>query len=252
MLMIPQYPYRNSLLRKMDPLDLLLIEPFLDLCAMPLRMVTESSGVPIAAVYFVETGAVSVVAKHSGRDAEIGLIGREGMTGSSVVMGGDQTPHESYVQLAGEAMRIEFASLAAALGSSATLRTFLLRFAQSLQVQTGFTALVNARSNLHERLARWLLMCDDRMAPAEIPITHEFLSIMLGIRRPGVTVALQVLEGMSLIRSTRGNVEIVDRAGLSKIASHSGYGRPEAEYDRLLGPPGEPVDTNPPALRLAS
>jgi len=244
-------PYRNALLRKMDPLDLSLIEPHLELCALPQRMVIESSGIPIAAAYFVETGVISVVAKHSSRDAEIGLIGREGMSGSVLLMGGDQTPHESYVQLAGEAMRIEIAPLAAALVNSATMRPFLLRFAQSLQVQTGYTALVNARSNLHERLARWLLMCDDRMAPAEIAITHEFLSIMLGIRRPGVTVALQALEGMSLIFSTRGNVEIRNRAGLVRIASRSSYGQPEAEYDRLLGGTGEPVDADSPDLSIA-
>jgi CRP-like cAMP-binding protein len=251
MLMVPSSLYRNSLLRKMDPLDLSLLEPHLALCELPHRMAIESAGVPVAAIYFVETGVISVVAKHSRRDAEIGLIGREGMTGSSVVMGGGQTPHESYVQLAGEAMRIDLGPLAEALASSPTMRTFLLRFAQSLHVQTGYTALVNARSNLRERLARWLLMCDDRMAPAEIPIIHEFLATMLGIRRPSVTVALQVLEGLSLIRSTRGNVEIRNRAGLAKIACQSSYGEPEAEYDRLLGPPGEPVNTNSPRLRLA-
>jgi CRP-like cAMP-binding protein len=183
----------------------------------------------------MESGIASVVAKHRGRDAETGLIGSEGMTGASVVMGGDQTPHECYIQLAGEGMRIDAGALSDALCESPTLRLFLLSFVQSLYVQTGFTALVNARCNLHERLARWLLMCADRTTDGRLGITHEFLSVMLGMRRPGVTVALQVLEGMQVIRATRGLIEIRSRQGLEQIASSAGYGLAEAEYERLMG-----------------
>ena len=233
--------YKNSLLQDMCALDAALIEPHLIRCAMPLRMGIERSDVPIPAVYFIEGGIASVVAKHLGRDAEMGLIGSEGMTGGSVVMGGNQTPHECYMQLAGEGMRIDVGPLSDALCSSPTLRLFLLGFVQSLHVQTGFTALVNARCNVHERLARWLLMCADRTPDGRLRITHEFLSVMLGMRRPGVTVAIQVLEGMHLIRATRGLIRITDRPGLEQVASKAGYGRAEAEYERLMSlPPAAP------------
>ena len=229
--------YKNSLLQNMCALDVALIEPHLVRCAMPLRMGIERSDVPIPSVYFIEEGVASVVAKHLGRDAEMGLIGSEGMTGAAFVMGGGQTPHECYMQLAGEGMRVGADQLAAALHSSPTLRPFLLRFVQSLTVQTGFTALGNARCTLQERLARWLLMCADRTTDGHVAITHEFLSVMLGMRRPGVTVAIQVLEGMHLIRAKRGLIRITDRPGLEQVASKAGYGRAEAEYERLMGLP---------------
>ena len=219
----------------MCALDVALIEPNLVRCALPLRMGIERSNVPIPSVYFIEAGIASIVAKHLGHDAEMGLIGSEGMTGASVVTGGDQTPHECYMQIAGEGMRIDVGPLSHALYTSPTLRLFLLGFVQSLHVQTGFTALVNARCNLNERLARWLLMCADRTRDGRLTITHEFLSVMLGMRRPGVTVAVQVLEGMELIRATRGLIEIRNRQGLEQIAASAGYGRAEAEYDRLMG-----------------
>jgi hypothetical protein len=114
------------------------------------------------------------------------------------------------------------------------MRLFLLRYAQSLHIQTGYTALVNARSKLEERLARWLLMCEDRSAGSKVAMTHEFLSVMLGVRRPGVTVAIQLLEGRGLIRAQRGEIVIRDRQGLI-LCADGGYGEAEAEYQRLIG-----------------
>jgi len=231
-------PYRNFLLQNMCTFDFALIGPDLVHCAMPRRMDIEQSNVAIPAVYFIESGVASIVAKQSGRDAEIALVGSEGMTGGAILMGTDQSPHECYMQLAGDGMRLEAGRLAAALSSSPTLRPFLLRFVQSLHVQIGFTALDNARCSLQERMARWLLMCADRTTDGGLSITHEFLSVMLGVRRPGVTVGLQVLEGMQLIRSTRGRIEIRDRDRLERLAV--GYGRAEAEYRRLMSLPQNP------------
>jgi hypothetical protein len=102
-------------------------------------------------------------------------------------------------------------------------------------VQGSQTALVNGRGTVNERLARWLLMWDDRIQPETLSVTHEFLALLLGVRRPGVTVALHELEGKSLIKSTRGDVRILDRAGL-RLAASGFYGISEAEYDLSLGP----------------
>jgi CRP-like cAMP-binding protein len=230
--------YKNLLLRRMPADDLALLTPHLQRCDMPLRMMLSTPGVPIEAVYFLEQGIASVVARTTGgHQAEVGLIGLEGMTGSSLVMDDDREPHECYMQLEGGAVRIEAGPFKAALAASPTLRLYLLRFVNALNTQTGCTALVNARLKLEERLARWLLMCDDRVPGERLAITHEFLAIMLGVRRPGVTVALQLLEGRALIRSRRGEIVIRDRPGLVELANGS-YGEPEAEYARLMGKAG--------------
>ena len=231
------FSYKNGLLRRMSAEDIALLEPHMQRCSLHLRMNLEQPRTPIEFIYFLEEGIGSVVAKtRQGRDTEIGFIGVEGMTGSAVVMGDDRNVHECYVQMAGEAIRIEVAPFSAVLASSPTMRLYLLRYAQALHIQTGYTALVNARSKLEERLARWLLMCDDRVSDGRLTITHEFLAIMLGVRRPGVTVALQLLEGRGLIRATRGEIVIRDRKGLVVLAN-GGYGEAEAEYDRLIGQP---------------
>ncbi|MER9641531.1 Crp/Fnr family transcriptional regulator [Mesorhizobium sp. M0239] len=234
------HQYQNQLLRRMPADDLALLEPHMQRCDLPLRMMLVTPNIPIEAVYFIEQGIGSVVASTaSGQEAEVGFIGFEGMTGYSLVMGDDRAPHACYVQLEGEAIRIEAGAFKAALGASATMRMFLLRFINALQTQAGCTALVNARLKLEERLARWLLMCDDRVPGEHLAITHEFLAIMLGVRRPGVTVALQLLEGRALIRSRRGEIVIRDRAGLLELANGS-YGEAEAEYARLIGEIGAP------------
>jgi CRP-like cAMP-binding protein len=162
------------------------------------------------------------------------MIGFEGMTGSPLVMGDDRATHDCFIQMASEALVIEAPLFKAALDESKTLRPFLMRYVHALHIQATFTALINARCKIEERLARWLLMCDDRVVGHRLVITHEYLAIMLGVRRPGVTVALQVLEGRGLIQSRRGEVIIRDREGLIDLAD-GGYGECEAEYRRLVG-----------------
>jgi CRP-like cAMP-binding protein len=114
-----------------------------------------------------------------------------------------------------------------------SLHRLLLRYAQALNVQTSVTAFANANHTLEMRLARWLLMCHDRLDGDDIEITHEFMAMMLGVRRAGVTTSLHILEGNRLIRSTRGLVTVRDRDGLEKLADDA-YGLPEAEYVRLM------------------
>ncbi|MGO4642413.1 Crp/Fnr family transcriptional regulator [Mesorhizobium sp. 2RAF45] len=161
------------------------------------------------------------------------------MTGSALVMGCDRSPHDCYIQVEAEVLGMDATPFAQALSDRPTLRLFLLRYVHYAHVQTSYTALANARLKLEVRLARWLVMCDDRIAGDRLPVTHEFLSVMLGVRRPGVTVALQVLEGRGLIRSNRGEVVVRDRDGLICLANGS-YGQPEAEYARLVGEPASP------------
>ena len=226
---------RNALLQRLDPADIDRLKPSLRDVSLELRTSLEKSGQKIEYVYFPCSGLASVVAKKNrGADAEVGIIGFEGMTGSALVMGDDQATHDCFIQMAGEALVIDASQFKAALETSETLRRFLMRYVHAFHIQATYTALINARCKIEERLARWLLMCDDRVVGGRLVITHEYLSVMLGVRRPGVTVALQVIEGRGLVKSRRGEVIIRDRKGLIDLANGS-YGEPEAEYRRLVG-----------------
>jgi CRP-like cAMP-binding protein len=226
--------YKNRLLNRLDPQDSALLSPHLERVKLGIRDRLEEHGTPIEFVYFLEEGIGSIVAKvGNGRDTEVGVLGYEGMTGTAAVLGDNLTAHNCFVQVAGEAMRIPSDPFRDALEQSPTLRLFLLRYVECLMVQASYTAVVNVRMTLEQRLARWLLMCDDRVG-GKIKLTHEFLSIMLGVRRPGVTVAIQILEGKGFIRAMRGEIVIRERQGLIDLAD-GGYGVPEAEYERLIG-----------------
>jgi CRP-like cAMP-binding protein len=212
-----------------------LISPHLVQTPLNVRDTFERSNRRIEDVCFPETGIASVIAEHpGGRRIEIGLIGCEGMTGSAVVLGTDRTPHVTYIQVAGEGYRLPVPRLRELVAKSPTLRGLLLKFVQAFMVQTAHTAIANARGTLTERLARWLLMAHDRIPGDELALTHEFLSLMMAVRRPGVTEALQSLEDAGLIECGRGQITVLDRKGIEKIAG-SYYGVPETEYRRLMG-----------------
>ena len=191
---------------------------------------------PIAFAHFLESGVASIVAiSPEGQKAEAGIIGREGFVHPAVVLGSDSIPHNIQIQIPGASNRIARADLLAAVEASPTLRQTLLLFAQVNTVQIAFTTLSNAVHQVDERLARWLLMCHDRADSDDIALTHEFMGVMLAVRRVSVTNALHVLEGNGFIELARGFVIIRNRAALEEFAS-DGYGRSEAEYRRLLGP----------------
>ena len=163
---------------------MLWVAPHLEAVDLPLRMPLEGRNTPIEYVYFVEKGFASVVANGSGhRSIEVGLIGREGVTGLAVIIGSEQSPPETFIQLAGSGQRILSSRLRQAIGQSVSLHRVLLAYGHAFLVQTGFAALSNGRNTLEERLARWLLMARDRVDGDEIVLTHEFVALMLGVRR---------------------------------------------------------------------
>jgi CRP-like cAMP-binding protein len=224
----------NRLLSRLSADDFGLLQPHLDAVDLPVRKQLENRNKAIENVYFIERGFASVVANGTGRSIEVGLIGWEGMTGLAVVMGTDRSPHDTFMQVAGGGQRISSAKLRGAMEQSPALHRSFLRYGHAFVVQTAQTALANGRSKIEERLARWLLMAQDRLGGDEVPLTHEFLSVMLGVRRPGVTVALDMLEKEGLIRAKRGVVAILSRTELRKI-SNGAYGAAEAELQRLFG-----------------
>ncbi|OAS23961.1 hypothetical protein A5481_15815 [Methylobacterium platani] len=224
----------NRLLAALPPADFARLQPHL--MTVPLRIgeVLMAPGTPIRHVLFVEDGILSVIATASDdRQIELALIGREGLVGLPVLMGTDRSVHEGRVQASGYAWCLEADAMREILGTSPDLHAFLLRYAYSVTVQIAGTALANTRYKVDQRLARWLLMCHDRTTGDELPTTHRFLSLMLGINRPGLTTALSVFEQAGMIRTERGTITIRDRAALLAKAGAC-YGGPEGEYERLL------------------
>lgn len=149
---------------------------------------------------------------------EVGIIGREGMTGLSVVFGHDRSHHQTYIRAAAAGHCISAARLRVAMSESASLHRSLLRCAHAFLLQTAETAIANGRSKNEERLARWLLMAHDRLDGREVPLSHELLAIMLGVHRPAVSVALSALERRGLVRPGRGNITILNRKGLERYS----------------------------------
>jgi CRP-like cAMP-binding protein len=226
---------RNRLLRTLSADDLSRLQRHLE--PVPLRrgdVMTEPNQ-PIEQVYFPEDAISSVVATtRGGRRIEVGIFGREGMSGTPLLLGSDRTPHECFAQVPGSALRIGADDLTRAIRQSLSLHQLLLRYVEAFNVQVAHTALSHGSYTLEERLARWLLMCHDRLDGDDLPLVHEFLALMLGVRRSGVTVAVQTLEGAGMIKARRGVIRVLNRETLEEAAGGS-YGVPEAEYRRLIG-----------------
>jgi CRP-like cAMP-binding protein len=194
----------------------------------------ESAGAPGAHAWFPETAFVSLLVQTAGTPAlEVGLVGREGMVGTQIALGVREAPLAALVQGAGSAWRIGHVALTRELALSAALRRVLLRYVQVRELQFAIGASCHRFHAIEPRLARWLLMTADRAASTRLRITHEFLSSMLGVRRVGITLAAQALQQGQLIRYHRGEVEILDRAGL-QAAACACYAADLAAYARWL------------------
>jgi CRP-like cAMP-binding protein len=219
----------------MSATDLALLQPHLRPEVMAVFWDMEQPNRRIETVYFMEAGIASVVAVQADETRiEVGLIGREGMSGVAVVLGSDQSPNSTYIQVAGEGLRMPAKELRKAMDASESLHGFLLKFVHVFMVQTAHTAIANARSHIDQRLARWILMAHDRTRDNTLPLTHEFLALMLGVRRAGVTEALQSLKRQKLIDTGRNKIMVLNRKGIEQMAGNS-YGTPEKEYRRLIG-----------------
>jgi CRP-like cAMP-binding protein len=243
----PQQPYsKNTLISALSPDDLGLLEPHFTRLTLAREDVLVHVNKPIEHVYFPEAGIASIVATMTNsRPTEVGIFGREGVSATCLLLGTDHSPHESFIQVGeGAALRIATAPYLDAVRKSETLRTTLLRFVHSTLIQAAQSTVTNAYHRMEARLARWLLMCHDRIDGDEIMLTHDFMSMMIAAERSGVTVSLHILEGAGMIRSTRGRVIIRDREKLEDLAGDS-YGVPEAEYRRLIGPLGRGCNDAP-------
>lgn len=234
---LPQASVGNLLLASLLPADYALVEADLVRAPLPVRLQLHEAHRKIERVHFPEDGVVSIVAVTlDGRACEVGLFGREGMSETATVLGTDHSPHEAYVQIAGvSGLSLSVAALEAAFEASPTLRRHLLNYVQAMMVQLS-SSIAAASRTIPQRLARWLLMCHDRVGTDEFRLTHEFIGMMLNVRRAGMTVALQKLASDGLIQMRRATVIVRDRPGLVQLTQDS-YGLAESEYARLIGRP---------------
>jgi hypothetical protein len=226
---------RNKLLRAMAEDDFARLGPSLEVIDLPRRFVLSSADRITDHTYFIESGIGSVVVQSGKLAAEVCIVGSDGMVPTTAVLGASSLPFEIFMQVGGHGLRIENAHLVAAYNASLGLRGVLNRYIQAASIQSAYTSFSNANHQVEQRLARWILMCHDRTDLDRIELTHEFLSVMLAVRRQSVTTTLHVLEGKSLISSSRGSVTVRDRKGLERLAGDA-YGVPEREYDLLIRP----------------
>jgi CRP-like cAMP-binding protein len=189
---------------------------------------------PIKHVYFINGAVVSLVTHMKvGRSVEVGLVGNEGMIGLSIVMGDDVSQNHAIVQIPDGGMRMATGKLREELKRGGQLQSLLLRYSLALLKQVSQTAACNRNHNLGERLARWLLLCHDRVEVDELRLTQEFLAQMLGTRRSRVSEAAIILESAGLIHYSRGIINVLDRKGLEGFACEC-YRVVKVEFDRLL------------------
>lgn len=239
---------KNSLLRALSPADYDKVMQHATTVSLRLKQDLVEPGEPMWYVWFPQTGMLSIVndMEDGKTSIEVGVIGREGMAGISVFHGRNTQPLRILVQVAGEAKRIPAEAFAAIVDNAPTLQAALHSYSLALMNQASQQAACNRLHSLEQRCAKWLLTTHDHMDARELPLTQEFLAIMLGVRRPGVTVAAQTLQDAGLIKYRRGRITVTDRRGMEKIACEC-YRRIRANYEELLGDlmiPPAPATTN--------
>jgi CRP-like cAMP-binding protein len=210
---------RNLLLRSLPWDELGRLSPLLHQVLLTPRRVLQHAGLPIEHVYFIEEGLVSVLAKVDERNAvEVGLIGRDGAVGSTVVLGADTAMFSHFVQIRGSALRIAVNDLVRVLPALPRLREALQGYLHLAMMQSAQVAACSLRHSFEQRLASWLLMAHERSAMDQLPITQDLLARSLGVRRPTVSGTFKLLEQRGVFAKDRGRVRILDRAGLQRIA----------------------------------
>jgi CRP-like cAMP-binding protein len=212
-------PVRNLLLLSMPDKEFNLLRPELEPVELPRYRLLYEQGSKMEQAYFLNDGMVSlVVVAQDGRSVEVGISGREGLVGLPLVFGCHAAPTRAIVQLPGNGLRISSAALIEAVPQFPKLYALIQRYAFTQQMQVAQIAACNRLHDMEHRLARWLLMCQDTVDSAMLPLTHEFIAQMLGTGRPTVTIAAGLLERAGLIENTRGSVKIVNRKRLEDAA----------------------------------
>ena len=228
-------PLENHLLAALPAEVLKRLLPNLKPVALPLGKVIYESGVELEYVYFPVSGCIisMLYVLENGSSAEIAVVGKEGMVGIALFMGGDSTPSRALVQSAGIAFQLKGSALKKEFQRHSDLQFVLLRYTQALITQMTQTAVCNRHHSVEQQLCRWLLLSLDRLSTNELAMTQELIANMLGVRREGVTEAAGKLQAAGLISYSRGHIFVLDRTGLEKKVCEC-YAVVQKEYARLL------------------
>ena len=230
-------PVRNRLLASLPPDVLTALLPKLSSVVLTVRHAFYNSDSAIEAVFFPEAGMFSLVANlDDGTQAEVGIIGHEGMLGVSLLSGIETPFTDSMVQMPGSALRMATRDFRHEVDTNSSFRMLLFRYNEALQAQIMQTAACNGRHGLEQRLARWLLMAHDRADGDELPLTQEFVAMMLGVHRPSISVTAGILQRAGLIRYSGGRITLLDRPSLEAACCEC-YGAVQRRFATLLGAP---------------
>jgi CRP-like cAMP-binding protein len=230
-------PLQNQLLASLPDAEWQRWKPQLELVRMPLGKVLSEPGEQQTHLHFPTSGIVSLLyLLDNGATAEIAVVGREGVVGISIFMGGGSTPSRAVVQSAGMGYRLPAAAIHAEFNRAGPAMHLMLRYTQALITQMSQTAVCNRHHTLDQQLCRWLLLSLDRLPGNQLVMTQELISNMLGVRREGVTEAALKLQSAGLISYSRGRISVLDRPRLEERTCEC-YRVVKREYDRLLPPP---------------
>ncbi|MBD5656891.1 MAG: Crp/Fnr family transcriptional regulator [Candidatus Eremiobacteraeota bacterium] len=215
----PQHLHQNAILNGLEESVKALVLKQGKLVNLKIRQKIYEPEQPIREVYFPLECVLSVVTRmKDGHQIEVGTIGREGMSAFPLLLGASSTANDCYCQVRGSAVTISAMLFRQLSSSSPGFRQLLDRYLQAYVNMLGQLAACNRLHSVYERCARWLLMTRDRVNFDEIPLTHEYLAMMLGTGRSGVTIAVGTLQQAGFIRSIHGTITIVDRDGLQRAA----------------------------------
>lgn len=235
MLMQETNPQQNRLLASLPQSELQALLPHFESVSLAHGDHVIIPDEPIQHIYFPLNALLSLVTTmEDGSSAESGIIGREGLSGIPVLLNAQQTTMPTFTQVPGEALKIKADIVKAAYDRRGELHTLLNRYMHTVVVMGSYSTACNALHKIEMRMAKWLLMSGDGVGSDEFNLTHEFLAVMLGVRRASVSEIASVLRGQGLIDYTRGHIKITDRSGL-EAASCECYGKFKAEYERLFG-----------------
>lgn len=227
----------NRLLAHLQAEDLRRLAPDLETIKLAYKQSLYRQHESIEFVYFIENGVASLVSTMAnGAAAEVGTMGNEGMVGLPVLLGDREAPTSVYMQVPGSGSRMRASSFRQALERSDSLRVVLLHYAHVFFNQVAQSAACAHFHALEQRCCRWLLMTHDRMVSDEFLLTHEFLAMMLGVRRAGVSQAAAALQRAGLIQYRHGRIHILDREALEQRSCEC-YAVTKDEFDHLLGAP---------------
>jgi CRP-like cAMP-binding protein len=228
-------PTQNRLLAMLPPEEYERILPHLGYVPFSLGEVVYESGGLMRYIYFPTTAIISLLyMMENGSSAEMGMVGKEGLVGIALFMGGDTMPNRAVVQSAGGAFRMKAKVLQDEFARGGVFQRLLLRYTQALITQMSQTAVCNRLHEIEQQLCRWLLLSHDRLDSDELVMTQELIANMLGVRREGVTAAAGRLQEQGLISYVRGRIRLLDRSGLEAMVCEC-YKVVKDEYDRLLG-----------------